>query len=169
MSFLSSPRLLFAGRGVQLGFGLGALIVIAWCNTHPGPWINITGPVALGVIASLLTILVTVHGVFAHIRSDPFAKHHGRVYTLIRVLIDIILFLFWIGTATLLIRPQQWSDESLNPSYGGSLPPTVPWTIGEVFSFVEIVAFAITAFLVFWQNRGSSKSGGGTGTSAAYV
>ena len=85
------------------------------------------------VIATIFTLVITGHGVWTHLRSD-FVKLHGKVYLIARVLVDFILFLMWIGTATLMLRPRTVDYTVAIPPF----PPDVPWAIGIAFSFVEM-------------------------------
>ena len=121
--------------------------------------------------------MITVHGVWSHVRTD-FIKLHGRAYVVGRMLVDFILLLMWIGTATLMLRPRQVDYSVPIPPF----PPDVPWAIGIAFTFVEMCAmrhplvgliadsfssvfFILTIFLVFKEHR----AGGKGGPSAAYV
>ena len=110
------------------------------------------------VIAVLFTFAVAIYTVFRHHRgSDPFAAR-GILYTIVRLVIEIIVFLLWVGSAALALRPhggcdpktghrgpnsegQDWcwgNPGKLNPHWDYTNQPLITWDIAIAFSFVEM-------------------------------
>ena len=87
------------------------------------------------MVSTLLTLVITGHGVWSHFRTD-FIKLHGRVYVVARMIVDFLLLLCWVGTATLMLRPRD-IDPSV-PIIPVPQNPDIPWNIGIAFSFVEM-------------------------------
>ncbi|MCJ1246829.1 hypothetical protein MMC30_004038 [Trapelia coarctata] len=162
MDVLRNPKILFFSRVGQLVVAIAYLILVAWCGTHRGYWnTNVTSAIALGVIATIFTLVVTAHGIWSHIRTNPFASH-GKVYTIARIVLELLIILLWIGTASLMLR-----DKGEDYSLWLDLPPFAQWDVCIAFSFIEIVLFIVTAVLVFVQDL-TGRSSGGT-TNASYV
>ncbi|CAF9916685.1 MAG: hypothetical protein HETSPECPRED_002981 [Heterodermia speciosa] len=180
-SFLEKPKILYSTRLAQLSFATAFLVVICYAGTHRGWWKNINPPLALGVIAVLFTFAVAIYTVFRHHRgSDPFAAR-GILYTIVRLVIEIIVFLLWVGSAALALRPhggcdsktghrgpgpkgQDWcwgNPGKFDPHWDYTNQPLITWDIAIAFSFVEIVTFVITIFLVFKDSKSNKVSGQG--------
>ncbi|MCJ1438919.1 hypothetical protein MMC27_008309 [Xylographa pallens] len=163
MDTLRNPKTLFTARIGQLVFAVAYLILVSWCGTHRGYWnSNVTGAIALGVIATLFTFVVTAHGIWIYSRHNPFAGH-GKVYTWARLGLELLMVLMWIGTATLMLRPKGEDFSNIL-----SLPPNVQWDVCIAFTFVEIVSFMVSTALVFVEDH-TGKSVGGRTTSTQYV
>ncbi|MCJ1285443.1 hypothetical protein MMC26_004783 [Xylographa opegraphella] len=163
MDTLRNPKILFAIRIGQLVFSIAYLILVSWCGTHRGFWnSNVTGPIALGVISTLFTFVITAHGIWIYSRHNPFAGH-GKVYTWARLGLELLMILMWIGTATLMLRPKGVDHSELL-----NIPPNVQWDICIAFTFVEIVTFMVSTVLVFVEDH-TGKSSGGRTTSSQYV
>jgi hypothetical protein len=47
--------------------------------------------------------------------------------------LEFLVFLMWIGSATLLLRPRQ-----LDPANWWKIAPEIPWDVAIAFSFVEM-------------------------------
>ena len=48
---------------------------------------------------------MTAHGIWVYSRHNPFAGH-GKVYTWVRLGLELLMVLMWIGSATLMLRPK---------------------------------------------------------------
>ncbi|MCJ1409516.1 hypothetical protein MMC19_003597 [Ptychographa xylographoides] len=163
MDMLRKPKVLFFARIAQLIFAIAFLILVSWCGTHRGYWIyNVTAAIAIGVIATLLTFVITGHGIWIYSRKNPFAGH-GKVYTYSRLALEILMILIWIGTASLSLR-----NKGEDFSQVLNLPPFVQWDICIAFTFVEIISFILTTVLVFVEDHTSGMKIRNT-TSASYV
>ncbi|KAI4251214.1 MAG: hypothetical protein LQ352_004986, partial [Teloschistes flavicans] len=103
MSFLSSPKILYVGRIIQLILGVLFLVLICYDGTHRSWWTGINGALAVGVIASIFTFAVTVHTIFTHHRSNPFSGG-SAMYTIARILAEVVVFLLWIAAVGVMIR-----------------------------------------------------------------
>ncbi|MCJ1401801.1 hypothetical protein MMC11_005018 [Xylographa trunciseda] len=164
MDTLRNPKILFATRIGQLVFAVAYLILVSWCGTHRGYWnSNVTGAIAIGVIATLFTFVVTAHGIWVYSRRNPFAGH-GKIYTWARLGLELFMVLIWIGSASLMLRPK---GEDFNDVL--DLPPLVQWDICIAFTFVEIVSFMVSTILVFVEDHTGKSAGRGATTSAQYV
>ena len=110
------------------------------------------------VVAVLFTFAVAIQTVFQHHRgSNPFAAH-GTIYTIVRLVIEIIVFLLWIGSAALALRPHSGCDTEkgqrgpgpngedwcwgkpgqADPHWDYTNQPLITWAIAIAFSFVEM-------------------------------
>jgi len=164
MDTLRNPKILFATRIGQLVFAVAYLILVSWCGTHRGYWnSNVTGAIAIGVIATLFTFIVTAHGIWIYTRHNPFAGH-GKVYTWTRLGLELFMILIWIGSASLMLR-----NKGEDYSQVLNLPPFVQWDICIAFTFVEIVSFMVSTILVFVEDHTGKSTSGGPMTSAQYV
>ncbi|MCJ1473559.1 hypothetical protein MMC13_002210 [Lambiella insularis] len=163
MSILRNPKLLLGTRIGQLIFGVAYLVLVSYCGTHRGYWNSgVTGAIALGVIATLFTFVIAAHGIWIYSRNNPFAGH-GKVYTYGRLVVEFIMVLMWIGSATLMLRPK--GQDPFDPFDN---PPLVQWDVCTAFTFVEIVSFFISIGLVFIEDH-TGKRSGVTSTGSQYV
>ena len=110
------------------------------------------------VVAVLFTFAVAIYTVIQHHRgSNPFAAH-GTIYTIVRLVIEIIVFLLWIGSAALALRPHGGCDTKTghrgpslsgedrcwgnpghpDPSWKYTNQPLITWDLAIAFSFVEM-------------------------------
>lgn len=102
------------------------------------------------VIAFLFTALLTIHTIITHHRSNPFSAT-GKLYTVLRVALEILTLLLWIATAGLMLRPKAGCEEEvkykgLDACGDGSgnfrayrnERPNISWDLGIAFSFVEM-------------------------------
>ena len=111
---------------------------------------SLTAPVL--VIAFLFTLLLSIHTIITHHRnSNPFSAT-GKFYTILRVLFEVLALLLWIAAAGLMLRPKAGCEETASKDgvtacYGpkGGDPrgligdkPTITWSLGIAFSFVEV-------------------------------
>ena len=103
----------------------------------------------------LFTFAVAIYTLFQHHRgSNPFSAH-GTMYTVLRLVIEIIVFLLWIGSAALALRPHGGCDihhrtsasgedrcyknsSGDGPSWKYTNQPLITWDIAIAFSFVEM-------------------------------
>lgn len=106
----------------------------------------------------LFTLVVASYTVITHHRtSNPFAAR-GAVYTIIRLAVEIITFLLWIGSAVLALRPHGGCDPEHrsakdagedrcfkhgsggdpNPNWKYTDQPLITWDIAIALSFVEM-------------------------------
>lgn len=172
MSILSNPRTLYFTRIVQLLFGIGFLVLVSDAGVHRGWWDNINGALAVGVIATIFTFALTIHALVTHhLKSNPFSGG-SRTRTILRLVAEAIVFLLWVATATLMLRPKggciEIKDKGLDVCQGKgkdnfhpySDQPLARWDIGVAFDFVEIVSFVISGLLVFKEDRATKVTGG---------
>ncbi|MCJ1446613.1 MAG: hypothetical protein MMC23_007118 [Stictis urceolatum] len=160
MGILADPKSLFITRMVQLGFAIGVLVLLAYSNEHKAYWTGLEGPVALGVVTFFFTLVLSLHALWMYIKKSY--SIHGKMMLIGRQVLEFIVFLMWIGTATLMLRPRgQDFNKPLIPT-----PPNAAWDIGIAFTFVEIVSFILTNILVFMELK---NGGSGGSTSASYV
>lgn len=182
MSILSNPRTLYFTRITQFLFSVGFLILICYSGVHRGWWTSIDGPLAVGVITSIFTFALTLHNLITHhMNSNPFSGG-SATRTIIRLAAEAVVFLLWIATAVLMLRPKGGcpdenpngfpihdpkNEEGMNTCQtsetSGRLwsdQPRTEWNVAVAFDFVEIVAFILSALLVFKDDRASKVSGG---------
>ncbi|KAF6218785.1 hypothetical protein HO133_005328 [Letharia lupina] len=185
MSILSNPRTLYFTRIAQFLFGVGFLILICYSGVHRGWWTSIDGPLAVGVIASIFTFALTLHNLITHhMNSNPFSGG-SATRTMIRLAAEALVFLLWIATAVLMLRHKGGCPEpdqttgyprhdtkneagqkvnicatSETSFYQWTDQPRTEWNVAVAFDFIEIVAFILSALLVFKDDRASKVSGG---------
>ena len=170
MSNLSNPRTLYFTRIAQFLIAAGFLILICYSGVHRGWWTSINGPLAVGVIASIFTFALTLHNLITHhLKKNPFSGG-SATRTIIRLSAEALVFLLWIATAVLMLRPKKGCPEpdqttspypvhdtkddaghkvnvcatSLNSSYEWTDQPRTEWDIAVAFDFVEM---QVPAFL----------------------
>ena len=160
MSFLSNPKTLYFTRIAQFLFSAGFLILICYSGTHRGWWTSINGPLAVGVISSIFTFALTLHNLITHhLKSNPFSG--GSVTrTIIRLTTEALVFLLWIATAVLMLRPKGGCPEpdqangsypyhdtkdnlnvcatSETTGYEWTNQPRTEWNIAIAFDFIEM-------------------------------
>ncbi|KAL9136886.1 MAG: hypothetical protein Q9175_001916 [Cornicularia normoerica] len=182
MSILSNPRTLYFTRIAQFLFGVGFLILICYSGVHRGWWTSIDGPLVVGVIASISTFALTLHNLITHhMNRNPFSGG-SATRTMIRLAAEALVFLLWIATAVLMLRPKGGCPDVNKPDHypvhnpknehglnvcatsetTGRLwtdQPRTEWNVAVAFDFVEIVAFLLSALLVFKDDRASKVSG----------
>ncbi|KAL8703245.1 MAG: hypothetical protein Q9201_003578 [Fulgogasparrea decipioides] len=176
MSFLSNPRLLYFGRLAQLALGIIFLVLICYDGTHRSWWTTVNGALAVGVIASIFTFAVTIHTIFTHHRSNPFSGG-STTYTIARLAAEVLVFLLWVASAALMLRPRGgcenkgtakedpkgpqycWNHEGKDPKRFNS-QPIVTWDVAIALSLVEAVSFIVTIVMVWLDDRESKVSGG---------
>lgn len=187
MSILSNPRALYFTRIAQLLFAVGFLILICYSGVHRGWWTSINGSLAVGVITSVFTFALTLHSLVTHhLNSNPFSGG-SATRTIIRLAAEALVFLLWIATAVLMLRPKGGCPErdQTGPSgypvhdvtneagqkvnvcatsektfFQWTNQPRTEWNVAVAFDFVEIVAFILSALLVFKDDRASKVSSG---------
>ena len=161
MSIFSNPRSLYITRITQFLFGAAFLILICYSGVHRGWWTSINGPLAVGVIASISTFALTLHNLITHhMKSNPFSGG-SATQTAIRLGAEALVFLLWIATAVLMLRPKGGCPEENNrsstfpvhiPNDNGvnwcatgetsghlwSDQPRTEWNIAVAFDFVEM-------------------------------
>jgi len=177
MSILSNPRTLYFTRILQLLFGIGFLVLVSDAGVHRGWWDNINGALAVGgtflgsttctevpqsykdiytklavaVIATILTFALTIHALVTHhLKSNPFSGG-SLTRTTLRLVAEAIVFLLWIATATLMLRPKggcaergigegldDCVDKGNKNFHHYSDQPLARWDIGIAFDFVEM-------------------------------
>lgn len=160
MSILSNPRTLYFTRIAQFIFGAGFLILICYSGVHRGWWTSINGPLAVGVIASIFTFALTLHNLITqHMKSNPFPGG-SATRTIIRLAAEALVFLLWIATAVLMLRPKGGcpevgkvrgypvhipNDNGFNMCRTGddsgklwTDQPRTEWNIAVAFDFVEM-------------------------------
>ncbi|KAI4203598.1 MAG: hypothetical protein LQ350_001788 [Teloschistes chrysophthalmus] len=130
MSFLSSPKILYVGRIIQLILGVLFLVLICYDGTHRSWWTGINGALAVGVIASIFTFAVSVHTIFTHHRSNPFSGG-SAMYTIARLLAEIVVFLLWIAAAGVMIRDVKHPGgcENFGPDTNHKDGPNYCWRV----------------------------------------
>lgn len=108
------------------------------------------------VVAVLFTLVVASYTVITHHRtSNPFAAR-GAVYTIVRLAVEILTFLLWIGSAVLALRPHggcdpqhrspkdEGEDRCYEHSNGDGKnwkytdQPLITWDIAIALSFIEM-------------------------------
>ncbi|KAL8998403.1 MAG: hypothetical protein Q9169_002531 [Polycauliona sp. 2 TL-2023] len=155
MSILGNPKLLYFIRIAQLLLGLVFLVLICYDGTHRAWWTSINGPLAVGVISSIFTFAITAHSIFTHHRSNPFSGG-SATYTIARLAAEVLVFLLWVASAALMLRPREGCDYQDSPRDGPfkdqnfcfrngddkdhglhSNQPIVTWTVAIVVSLIE--------------------------------
>ncbi|KAL2040575.1 hypothetical protein N7G274_006554 [Stereocaulon virgatum] len=174
MSIFSNPKTLYGARIWQFGFALGVLVLISYAGVHRGWWTNINGPIAVAIISVILTFATTLHTIISnHLNKNPFSGG-STIRTVLRIAVEVVMLLLWIATATLMLRKKNCEYRKTNLDgvdmcYASSTDntgkrwtdqPTISWDMCIAFTFVEIVSFFVTAFLVFKEDRESKVSGG---------
>lgn len=166
MSILSNPRTLYFTRIAQFLFGAGFLILICYSGVHRGWWTSINGSLAVGVIASILTFALTLQNLITqHMKSNPFSGG-SAIRTILRLVVEALVFLLWIATAVLMLRPKGGCPEPGQPTGSSGYPvhdtkdldgnkinvcatsehssfqwtdqPRTEWNIAVAFDFVEM-------------------------------
>lgn len=114
------------------------------------------------VLASIFTFAVTIHTILSHHRSNPFAGS-GKALTFLRLGIEVLTFLLWIASATLLLRHKSGcsrreqaeldrNKKPVGPDYCWdgfhkddkrkgilwSNRPSTTWDVAIAFSFIEM-------------------------------
>ena len=109
------------------------------------------------VIAVLFTFAISAHTCWQQFRgSNPFSGR-GAIYTIIRLVLEILAFLLWVGTAVLALRPHggcddahrdtvegidacfKYSDDRTdNPGWRYTDQPKTTWIVAIACSFVEM-------------------------------
>ncbi|KAL8909005.1 MAG: hypothetical protein Q9207_000456 [Kuettlingeria erythrocarpa] len=180
MSLLSSPKVLYFTRIAQLLLGIIFLVLICYDGTHRAWWTSINGPLAVGVIASIFTFAVTVYSIFTHHRSNPFSGGTATI-TIARIAAEVLVFLVWVASAALMLRPREGCGQKRAPDQGsdkgiqycrplGSTDenawkryndqPIVTWNVAIAVSLIEAVSFIATVVMVWMDDRKSKVSGG---------
>ncbi|KAL6722301.1 hypothetical protein ACLMJK_001408 [Lecanora helva] len=171
---MASGRILYFLRIAQLLFGIGFLILISDASVHRGWWDNINGAVAVGVVATVATFALTLHGLIVHhLKKNPFSGG-STIRTVIRLALEIIVFLLWVAAVALMLRGKDGCDDVVTDKKTGikgciyederkdklySDRPLARWDIGIAFAFVEIVTFLASTFFVFKEDRATKGSG----------
>ncbi|KAL9598678.1 MAG: hypothetical protein Q9219_004347 [cf. Caloplaca sp. 3 TL-2023] len=139
MSFLGNSKVLYATRIAQLVVGILFLVLICYDGTHRSWWRNINGPLAVGVIASIFTFAITAYSMcvysrlptvaslreaqflnshrFSHHRSNPFSGGTTTI-TLARLAAELVLFLLWVASAALMLRPRGGCEQKHRATEG---------------------------------------------------
>ncbi|KAL8746547.1 MAG: hypothetical protein Q9184_007730, partial [Pyrenodesmia sp. 2 TL-2023] len=175
MSFLSNPRILYFTRIAQLLLGIIFLVLICYGGTHRAWWRNINGPLAVGVISSIFTFAVTVYSIFTHHRSNPFSGGTATI-TIARIAAEVLVFLLWVASAALMLRPRGGCEQKHPPTIGDDTKsqycwndawkdgkkyddqPIVTWNIAIAISLIEAVSFIATVVMVWMDDRKSKVS-----------
>lgn len=105
------------------------------------------------MIATIITFAVTIHGIWTHLRKNPFAGV-GKALYFARLGVEIITVLLWIATAALMLqkkggcrfRPDPSKNNGFDLCYDkegdlGTKPsdrPKISWALGVAFAFVEM-------------------------------
>ncbi|KAL8822593.1 MAG: hypothetical protein Q9191_006670 [Dirinaria sp. TL-2023a] len=175
LAFLSNPKILYYTRCVQILFSVAFLVLICYSGTHRGWWNNINPALAVGVITCLFTYFVAAHTIFTHHRSNPFSGR-GSVYTIVRLVVEVLVFLLWVATAALMLRhkggcennatvdggkEQCTADDGKHWKYHDD-QPVAQWDVAVAFDLVMCVTFLVSILLVFKDNRANKVSEGGT-------
>ncbi|KAL9019515.1 MAG: hypothetical protein Q9185_003215 [Variospora sp. 1 TL-2023] len=179
MSFLGNPKFLYGTRYGQLVLGIIFLVMICYSGTHRAWWTSVNGPLAVGVIASIFTFAVTIYSIFTHHRSNPFSGG-TTIITIARIVAEVLVFLLWVASAALMLRPRggcenkhkpiEGSPEALNTVYCWNDAwqdpkryddqPIRYWDTAIVISLIEAVSFIATTVMVWLDDRKSKVSGG---------
>ena len=172
MSVLSSPKSLYIIRLVQFFLAVGVLVLICYGGVHRGWWKwwdGINGALAVGgtsnpsrspvcvhdsrkctVITVILSFVVTLHGIITHhLKTNPFAGV-STARMVMRLVFEVVLFLLWIASATLLLRypkncDTQADGKCFKPVTGITTDfkdlgdqPVAPWDAAIALSFAEM-------------------------------
>lgn len=103
------------------------------------------------VITSIFTFAVTIYTIIIYHRNNPFAGH-GKAFTFARLGVEALVFLLWIASATLMLRPKSGChprnppgnpDACFNGNHDShpkkwADQPLITWDIAIGFSFVEM-------------------------------
>lgn len=115
----------------------------------------------------MATFAAAGYAIFIHHRSNPFADR-GKIYSLVRLGLEAIVFLLWIATAILMLRNKNGCGhrlvaagvdvcraETKNPIKWVD-HPFISWDIAVAFSFIEMyVEPSIVPFLLNGADRNS--------------
>ncbi|KAL8935628.1 MAG: hypothetical protein Q9216_005334, partial [Gyalolechia sp. 2 TL-2023] len=115
MSILGNPKILYFTRIAQLVLGIVFLVLICYDGTHRAWWRNINGPLAVGVITSIATFVVTAYSIFTHHRSNPFSGGTATI-TIARIAAEVLVCLLWIASAALMLRPRGGCEQKHPPT-----------------------------------------------------
>lgn len=143
MSFLGNPKVLYGTRIAQLLLGIAFLVLVCYSGTHRAWWTSVNGPLAVGVIASIFTFAVTIYSMyvsarpdcpcrslraflrhggvdrlaprFSHHRSNPFSGGTATI-TIARLAVEVVVFLLWVATAALMLRPRGGCENKHKPT-----------------------------------------------------
>ena len=185
MPSLSHPKALYFSRIAQLLFAIGFLVIISWSGVHRGWWRSINGSLAVGgtfpspipnfpfsfsvnhqlrhvphtVIATIFTLAVTLHTIItSHLKRNPFSSP-STFATITRLAVEVLVFLLWIASVTLMLRPKggcdrdegqfgKFNDRDACFPQGGENHegdhfwtdenPGWRWNLGVAFGFVEM-------------------------------
>ncbi|KAI4085772.1 MAG: hypothetical protein LQ344_008145, partial [Seirophora lacunosa] len=117
MSFLGNPKLHYGTRIAQLLLGIAFLVLVCYSGTHRAWWTSVNAPLAVGVIASIFTFAVTIYSIFSHHRSNPFLGGTATI-TIARLAVEIVVFLLWVASAALMLRPRGGCENKHKPTEG---------------------------------------------------
>ncbi|KAI9682547.1 MAG: hypothetical protein M1829_000340 [Trizodia sp. TS-e1964] len=132
MSLLTSPTLPPALRLAQLFVSVLFIALLIYSSTHRGYWLDLSPPLALGVITFLLTLPCTCLYLFRHFRHLPAAPASGFfAHLLVRLVPDVLLSLAWLGTAILFFKPKG-TDYSIFLD----TPPVAAWGVASACACV---------------------------------
>ncbi|KAI9802299.1 MAG: hypothetical protein M1833_001805 [Piccolia ochrophora] len=157
VSLKSGMKTPLVARYLQILLALIYFVLLCYASTHKGYWTDIRGPIALGVIVSLLTFGAVGYAIFCLHRG--ILAFGGKIF--IRIPLELVLALAWIGSGVLMLRSDK--GHSTDSSFDQD-PPWPMWYVCVALAFIEGVSFLGAAFLVFKEGRGNKS-----GPAASYV
>lgn len=104
------------------------------------------------MIATIFTFVVTIHAIWSYHRSNPF-NGSGKVFIIMRLVLEILIFFLWIAAATLMLRHKGGCEDRVlsngqdtcfdkhgKPEGGIKWTdhPVISWDVAVVFSFIEM-------------------------------
>lgn len=105
---MALPRVLLYLRGVQTALAVLALALLSYSVHTNVYWSNLGARAAIGIIASILTLIACAVFMFLHLNGNYPAK------PLWPVLVDSVLFAVWLGATIQILRSNTYMQDAQN-------------------------------------------------------
>lgn len=151
---MALPRVLLYLRGVQTALAVLALALLSYAVHTNVYWSNLGSRAAIGIIASILTLLACAVFMFLHLNGNYPAK------PLWPVLVDSVLFAVWLGATIQILRSNTYMQE-LELDWGKAKdgefvvrgPPKGAWYTAGAVGCVQMLGHAVAGFVGWWKTR----------------